>query len=175
MDLSRLPLLLAGACFAFAACSVSNTRKVDDDGSGGATSTTTTGSTSSGMTGMCEDTCIPMHPDGEADYRGLRSCLLCSACADACSNENGGVCDAPAEAGCSAMAGSCADCLGSACALEQLADTNFAGVCATQGAICSMNIACVGLNNCVANCAMGGASSSGVGGAGAGGAGAGGN
>jgi hypothetical protein len=134
------------------ACSVSDSKKKSssgggDDGSGGAPMP--------GVTEQCEAICVPMHPNGEQNYRDLRNCMLCYACYDACKDDAGPACPMGQEqmAGCSAQAGGdCTACLAGACALVQNPDTTFAGVCAQGASICSMNVECVGLNNCVAEC-----------------------
>jgi hypothetical protein len=110
-------------------------------------------------TKKCEDMCVPVHPVGEPEYRVLRECVLCGACADACRGSDDGACvnGATEAATCSAMAGNdCAACVASACVLDQLPDTTFVGVCAPFAAACAANIECVVLNNCISECvAMG--------------------
>jgi hypothetical protein len=138
-----------------AACSVSdgkNSSDDDDDGSGGSGNTAMPGPTE-----QCEAICAPMHPNGEMQYRTLRTCLLCYACYDACKDDAGPACPQGQEqpAGCSAMAGGdCATCLPPTgqCALVQNPDTSFAGVCANDATACSFNPECVGMNNCVSDC-----------------------
>ncbi len=131
---------------AAASCSVSDTLP----GGGGS------GNTGPDPTVACEEQCVPLHPAGEVDYRALRGCMLCSACADACKGAAAGVCaDTALESasGCSAIAGQdCALCVDGACALSQNADLTFTGVCAPQAQVCAMNVACVQLNGCVADC-----------------------
>ena len=120
-----------------------------------------------GPTTVCETECVPIHGAGEADYRALRSCLLCDACAEICESQDEGICEAANESGCSAEAADCQSCIGSPCAFEQLPNTTFAGVCAETATVCAGNPACVALNNCVSTCvATGGAG--GAGGAGGG-------
>lgn len=131
---------------AAASCSVSDTLP----GGGGS------GNTGPDPTVVCEEQCLPLHPAGEVDYRALRACLLCSACADACKSAAAAVCGDTAlesASACSEIAGQdCAACAAGACALSQLPDLTFTGVCAPQAQLCAMNVGCVQLNGCVADC-----------------------
>jgi hypothetical protein len=121
--------------------------------------------TEPGPTEICELQCVPVHPNGEFDYRALRGCLLCQACADICTDHSGEQCGAGGaiDTGCSAQSFSCGDCVVGPCALTQNVDTTFGGFCAQFGTNCSLNPECVLLNNCVVKCIEQGV---GVGGAG---------
>jgi len=165
--LTATGILVTASLATAAACSVSDTVPGGDGGAA---------AVGPGATELCEEQCIPLHVAGEADYLLLRECLLCSACSDACASSQDGACvnGAATEhvAGCSAAAaGDCAACVDSVCALQQLPNTSFMGVCAPWGDACALNTECVALNNCVAQCVLAGP---GTGGAAAGGAAAGG-
>jgi hypothetical protein len=137
----------------FMACS--STETVEDDGNsfngpGGA------GGHPPDVTAICEEQCLPAHPGGEADYRAVRSCLLCDACFNIC-KDAGVALECPDEVeppnGCSASAPSCAECVAGMCALVQdPATTMYTGFCAGPANVCSNNIECVGATNCVNNC-----------------------
>jgi len=165
MRITAVGWLLSSVGVLIVSCSVSEKRDRDDDDDGGSGGTP--------IIVLCEEQCVADQPAGEIDYRAVRSCLLCGACAVACENDHGGVCDDTAtELGCSGQSSSCVQCINGECALKQNADTTFAGACATQATTCAMNTPCVTLNNCVAICVEGGVGGAG-GSAGAGGAGGG--
>jgi hypothetical protein len=137
----------------FMACSSAETVEDDGDsfnGPGGG------GGHPPDVTQICEDSCIPGHPNGETDYRAVRTCLLCEACPVVCDAEGIALpctTEPPATDSCSASAPTCADCVAGMCALFQdPATTMYTGVCAAPANVCAGNIDCVGLNNCVGNC-----------------------
>ena len=154
-----LSSVILGAAFALN-CSVSDGPVEGSGGDGGASTTTSNGGAGGGGANgsnleQCEAMCVPMFLDGEADYRLLRECLLCGACADACVDVSESVCvNGTTEVGaCSAMAGGdCDACVAGPCALMQMQDTTFTGLCAPFGAACSANTNCLQINNCVADC-----------------------
>ena len=105
---------------------------------------------------LCEQECVALHPAGQSEYQAFRRCLLCEACHDACASDApSDLCGGEAELGCSAAASSCDECVTSACAAEQLADTTFAGHCAASAGACAAEIVCVQLNNCITDCMSG--------------------
>jgi len=114
---------------------------------------------------VCEDACAEAFPAGVAVYDALASCLLCDACHDRCAADGLATCGEK-ELGCSAMASDCTSCIASPCALKQLADTTFEGVCAAEGTACASAADCVGLNNCIAKCIVSTGPAGGAGGAG---------
>ena len=100
---------------------------------------------------LCEDSCAMTYPLGATAYGALAACLLSGACHDACATE-GGSSGGQVESGCSSKSSDCSACIVSPCALEQLPDTSFAGLCAAEGTACAKSSDCVGLNNCIASC-----------------------
>jgi hypothetical protein len=173
--LHRWALLGGTVIVVVVACTTEGPRGNDDDdgstpGSGGGTSS----SSGQMVTDMCEMQCEALHPNGVTLYNNIRLCLLCHGCADVCKQETGGICvDGMVEGGCSAQFMSCAECINSPCALEQVNDSMlcggapscFMGVCAANATECSNNVDCVEMNNCVFDCVMmqGAASSTGSG------------
>jgi hypothetical protein len=155
MLLHRLFFVCGLGGLVVAACATEGPKDSDDDDGSGGASTSTSASTGPGPTEVCEEQCIPQHLQGEVNYRNLRECLLCFACATACENDHGDACpkgitESPSM--CSSLAMSCQECINGGCALVQLADTKFMGICAVNADACSKDIECVALNNCVANC-----------------------
>ena len=140
--LALAPVAVSGAC--------SPTLAPEDEGGDGGQVIVT----EPGPTEICEGQCIPIHLNGEFDYRAMRNCLLCQACADICTDHSGEQCGAGGtiDTGCSVQAFDCSDCIGGPCALSQNPDTTFAGFCAQFGTNCSLNPECVLLNNCVVTC-----------------------
>jgi hypothetical protein len=138
---------------AFAACQ-SSSPSDDDDGS------SNSGAAGGGVpvptpviTEQCEAQCIPMHPAGEVDYRNQSNCAICEACFDTCTTDFAEICpNGGFEGGCSQFQPTCGACVADPCTVLQQPDTTFTGYCAVLYGVCSLNIECVALNNCVASC-----------------------
>jgi hypothetical protein len=151
-QLAAILCVFSAAAAGSTSCSISDTLPEDGGGSGAG------GPSGPSPTKVCEDQCVPLHEGGEADYRILRECMLCGACADACVDSDDGACVNGAvenPAMCSAMAGGdCAACVASPCVLSQSADTTFLGLCAPFASVCSMNTPCVQLIGCIDDCVL---------------------